>query len=261
MVLKTREFPTEGDLVVGTVLDVKSFGAFVYLDEYEKEGFIHVAEVATGWIKYIRDYIREGQKIVCKVLRIDTSKGHIDLSLKQVNEHQRKEKIQEWKNEQKAEKLFEILANTIKKGVETCYKEFGHELIKTYDNSLYRAFESAAFERKLSRGNLKGSWVEHFIKVASDNIILPTVTIGGIIEVSCPLPDGIIHVKDALIKAEKEEEDVKINVQYVGAPRYRIKVTAADYKRAEKELAKAVERTLNDIKKHNGDGAFHRGGR
>ncbi|MFA5772082.1 MAG: translation initiation factor IF-2 subunit alpha [Thermoplasmata archaeon] len=260
MVLRLHEFPTEGDHVVGTVLDVKNFGAFVYLDEYEKEGFIHVAEVATGWIKYIRDHIREGQKIVCKVLRIDTSKGHIDLSLKQVNEHQRKEKIQEWKNEQKAEKLFEILAKDINRDVETCYKEFGHELIKTY-GSLYGAFEGAAFEKKLSGENLKGNWVEHFIKVASDNIALPTVTISGIIEVSCPLPDGVVHVKDALIKAEKEEEDVKINIRYVGAPRYRIKVTAVDYKKAEKELAKAVDRTVNSIIKHNGNGTFYREGK
>src|SRR5207249_3402763 len=82
----------------------KNFGAFVTLDEYEnKEGFIHIAEVSSGWIKYIRDYVREGQKVVCKVLKVDTEKGHIDLSLKAVNEHQRREKIQEWKNEQKAE--------------------------------------------------------------------------------------------------------------------------------------------------------------
>ena len=101
--LKADDFPEEGELIIGTVQTVKNYGAFVILDEYEnKEGFIHITEVATGWIKYIRDYIRERQKVVCKVLRVDKSKGHVDLSLKQVNEHQRREKIQDWKNEQKA---------------------------------------------------------------------------------------------------------------------------------------------------------------
>jgi len=100
------DWPDEGELVVCTVSNVKNFGAFVTLDEYEsKEGFIHIAEVSSGWIKYIRDYVREGQKVVCKVLKVDKEKGHIDLSLKAVNEHQRREKIQEWKNEQKAENL------------------------------------------------------------------------------------------------------------------------------------------------------------
>ena len=103
---RVRGFPEHGELVVCTVKNVKNFGAFVTLDEYDdKEGFVHVRDVATGWVKYIRDYIREGQKIVCKVLGVDSSKGHIDLSLKSVNEHQKREKIQQWKNEKKAEKL------------------------------------------------------------------------------------------------------------------------------------------------------------
>src|SRR4030065_1291132 len=98
------EWPGGGELVVCSVSNVKNFGAFVALDEYEgKEGFIHIAEVSSGWIKYIRDYVREGQKVVCKVLRVDPSKGQVDLSLKAVNGHQRRAKIQAGKNEQKGE--------------------------------------------------------------------------------------------------------------------------------------------------------------
>ena len=37
-----------------------------------------------------------------------TSRHHIDLSLKDVNEHQRREKIQEWKADQKAWKWLEM---------------------------------------------------------------------------------------------------------------------------------------------------------
>ena len=66
------EFPEEGELVVGTVTSIRNFGAFVTLDEYNnREAFIHLSEVATGWVKYIRDHIREGQKIVARVLRVD----------------------------------------------------------------------------------------------------------------------------------------------------------------------------------------------
>ena len=101
--MKGEEWPEEGDLVVCTVQHVKDFVAFVSLDEYNgREGLIPISEIATGWIKYIRDHIREGQKVVCKVLNVDTSRGHIDLSLKDVNEHQRRETIREWKNESKA---------------------------------------------------------------------------------------------------------------------------------------------------------------
>ena len=111
---RTRGFPENGELVVCTVTSVKNFGAFVTLDEYDdKEGFVHVRDVASGWVKYIRDFIREGQKIVCKVLGVDSAKGHIDLSLKSVNEHQKREKIQQWKNEKKADKLLEIVADRL----------------------------------------------------------------------------------------------------------------------------------------------------
>src|SRR5439155_935130 len=47
---RAYEWPDEGELVVCTVANVKNFGAFVTLDEYEnKEGFIHIAEVSSGW--------------------------------------------------------------------------------------------------------------------------------------------------------------------------------------------------------------------
>ena len=73
-------FPEEGDLVVATVSAIRNFGAVVTLDEYGKrEAFIHLSEVAPGWVKYIRDHIREGQKVVARVLRVDVGKGQVDL--------------------------------------------------------------------------------------------------------------------------------------------------------------------------------------
>src|SRR5438445_450446 len=125
------DWPDEGELVVCTVANVKNFGAFVTLDEYEsKEGFIHIAEVSSGWIKYIRDYVREGQKVVCKVLKVDPEKGHIDLSLKAVNEHQRREKIQEGKNEQKAENLLGIVGTRRRKTAEEEIEKAANRVIK-----------------------------------------------------------------------------------------------------------------------------------
>ena len=56
--MNKKEYPAEGELVVGTVVKVQNFGAFVTLDEYPgKEGFIHIAEIATGWVKRIRNHI------------------------------------------------------------------------------------------------------------------------------------------------------------------------------------------------------------
>ena len=78
--VKIREYPEKNEYVICTVTDVKNYGAFVSLDEYRgKIGYIALPEIATGWIKYVRDHIREKQKIVCRVLRVDRERNHIDL--------------------------------------------------------------------------------------------------------------------------------------------------------------------------------------
>ena len=93
--------------------------------------------------------------------------------------------------------------------------------------------------------------------VAVDNIAPPFVKVSGYLQLSCPLPDGILHIKNALLEAESDQ-DSKLIVQYVGAPQYRLKVTAPDYKTAEENLKRAVERAVSYIEKHNGSGRYHR---
>lgn len=256
--IRLHEYPEEGELVVCSVRTVKNFGAFVTLDEYDnKEGFIHIAEVTTGWVKYIRDYVREGQKIVCKVMRVNPNKGHIDLSLRLVNEHQRREKIQEWKNEQKAEKLFELVAQKLGKEIEVCYKDFGLDLMDRF-GSMYSAFEQCSINNIILKENdFTGDWVEHFTQIATENIVPPFVNIKGYLELTCPLPDGVIHLKNSL-KAIEKDNDVKIKIQYVGAPKYRILVQAPNYKIAEEEMKSAVDVAINSIKEFNGSGSFSR---
>ncbi len=250
-----RGYPEVGELVIATVKSIKNYGAFVTLDEYEgKEGYIHISEIATGWIKYIRDHIREGQKVVCKVLRVDESKGHIDLSLKRVNEHQKREKIQQWKNEKKAEKLFEIVAQRLGRDVKECYEEFGYDLIDHF-GTLYGAFEDAAMnEDILEEEGFKGDWIETFVQVAKENINPPYVRISGFVELTTTAPDGIEHIKKVL--AEAENEDIKIT--YVGAPRYRIYVKAEDYKTAEELLSSTAKKIIEEFQKLGGEGEFHR---
>jgi len=255
-----KDYPDEGELVVGTVVKVQNFGAFVALDEYPgREGFIHIAEIATGWVKRIRNHVREKQKIVCKVLNVDKSKNHIDLSLKKVNEHQKRDKVQEWKNCQKSEKLIEMISKNLGKTVEQCYKEFGNDLIKKY-GTLHAAFEESAYDPEaLKRDGFKGDWLKEFEKIASENITIQFVEIRGHLTVNSWLPDGANHIRNALINAEKSDfEDVDIKIKYIGAPKYMINVRAPDYKIAEDQMKKAAERVTEYIKNFKGECELHR---
>lgn len=249
---RKAEFPESGDLVICSVQNVKNFGAFVSLDEYDgREGFIHVRDVATGWVKYIRDHVREGQKVVCKVLGVDTERGHIDLSLKQVNDHQRREKIQEHKNEKKAEKLLEIVGTKVGKTLDEAYDEVGVKLVSEF-GTLYGAFEQAVVDTgPLGELGLTDEWVSAIASVASENIQLPSVMIDAVMEVTTPAPDGVDHIRDAMTTGSKGK-DAQVEISYLGAPRYRVTVVAEDYKIAEAELKHVVDRVTARIEKAGG---------
>lgn len=252
-------WPEESDLVVCTVKKVTDFGAFVELDEYgHKEGLIHISEVASGWVKYIRDHVREGQKIVCKVLYVDESKHHIDLSLKDVNEHQRREKIRLWKNEQKAEKWIQYVAKITKTSqedldglIKLIYEKFGN---------VYSAFEKSRNGiSPLTEIGIGKEIAEMIRKVAEENLKKPQVEIAGYIDLTCSLPDGIEHIKKALKAAGNVNgEDISVEISYTGAPRYRIHVVAPDYKKAEGILKKSAQSAIDIIEKSDGTGEFHR---
>ena len=252
------EFPEEGELVVATVTQIRDFGAFVTLDEYaNREAFIHLSEVATGWVKYIRDHIRERQKIVGRVLHVDSTKGQIDLSLKRINEHQRREKIQSWKNEQRAQRLLAIVAKALKMELEATYDAFAERLVED-QGSLFHAFEVASAEPKKFQSQYgKAGWVSSFLKVAQENLTPPRVTISGTLEISSPAPEGVQHVRTAL-RAAEEVDPESVVVQYVGAPRYRVQVSGTQYKQVEEVLKKATEAAIAKIAKSGGHGSFTR---
>ncbi len=255
---RSKGFPDNGELVVCSVTSVKNFGAFVTLDEYDdKEGFIHVRDIASGWVKYIRDFIREGQKVVCKVLGVDSSKGHIDLSLKSVNDHQKREKIQQWKNEKKAEKLVEIVAERLSITVDQAYDEFALELTEAYE-TLYGAFEAVAANPDELREDYEGDWVETFIEVANENVAVPYVSIDGVLEMKSMAPEGVEDIRKALLAGMEAADDADVTITSVGSPKYRIVITADDYKTAEDVMKKVSTAAIKSLTKAGGEAVLKR---
>ena len=256
--MPVKEFPDKGELVVGTVNKAKGFGAFITLEEYpNKEGFLHIKEVATGWVKNIRNYVREKQRVVCQVIDIDPSKSHIDLSLKRVNNHQKREKIQQWKNEQKAEKLLEMVAESNNISLKTM-QQIGTDLKKKY-GTLFRAFEETTTDSDiLTNDGFTGDWISSFITIAKENISVPFVNVKGFVNLFTPKKEGITHIIEALQKVEKNDKDLEVKVKYYSAPLYAIEVQADDYKTAEKELKEGADRAIAHISKLGGEGDFIR---
>ncbi len=252
------EWPSEGELVICNVKTVKDFGAFLEPEEYQgKEGFVHISEISSGWVKRIQDHIQEGEKRVCKVLRVDKGKGHIDLSLKQVNDHQKREKLQAWKNQKKADKLLKIVSERYEKDLEECYEEFGFELSDRF-GSLYKAFEEVSLDSDvLEKKGFKGEWIDHFVEVAQENISPPYISITGFVELSSTNPEGVEDIKKSL-SAFEDTENSQIEIIYEAAPKYRVEIQSEDYKTAEEIFDKQARMAVDKIEKFGGEGKYYR---
>ena len=69
-----------GDTVKGTVKSFTSFGAFIDLGGFD--GLLHINDMSWGHVARPKDFVKKGQEIELKVIRLDPAEKRINLSLK-----------------------------------------------------------------------------------------------------------------------------------------------------------------------------------
>jgi len=244
MLLKKTGFPQSEELVLCTVTGVNPHSVFCTLDEYGgRTGMIHISEVAPGRIRNIREFVQEGKKVVCKVLQINKEKGHIDLSLRRVNQTQKTNKLNQIKQEQLAEKIIEYAAKQTGDSVLTLYNKLAEKLMPEY-GTIFAAFEQASQDKL----NLETAVDKKVAKLLTDaikqRIKPPEVKISGDLKLTSYASDGVQEIKDVLAIATK----AGVEVRYLGAGTYHFEVIAEDYKDAEKTLAAAIDPIMEQAK-------------
>lgn len=247
----TLEIPEEGELVLVTSKQITPHGVYVSLDEYnDMKGFLHRSQIATGRVRHIERFVRVGQKEVLKVIRVNKFRQEVDLSLKQVTGQEKKDKLIDVKQSEKAKKIIESIKNKLNVSNENLAVYI--KSIEEKFDSLYQGLEEIVREggEMLSGLNIPQEFIESLVEFSREKITLPRVEISGTIEVSSSLPNGIEVVKNALSIAEKNEYNgVKISISYMSAAKYRIAVEADEYKLAEKALKGALDSVKNEMKK------------
>jgi small subunit ribosomal protein S1 len=76
----------QGQLVEATITKLAKFGAFARIEgEDAVEGLIHISELSDGRIAHPKEVVKEGQTLTLRVIRVDSERKRIGLSLKKVD--------------------------------------------------------------------------------------------------------------------------------------------------------------------------------
>jgi translation initiation factor 2 subunit 1 len=255
MLYKKKGFPEDDELVLCTVSSVQHNSVFAKLDEYDRDGMIHISEIAPGRIRNIRDYVVEGKKVVCKVLRTNQERGYIDLSLRRVNEMQKRTKLEFIKQEQRAEKILEVVSKKLNLDIKKLYEEIKNLVSKDYD-VLHTFFEDVALgNAKLADYNIDKKIEKDLFETIALRIKKPEVELKGEFTLQSLAPDGVEVIKSALAKAQESNE---VDIRYRGSGKYALKIISTDFKKAEKILEKSTDAIIKHIEKLKGKAIFTR---
>ena len=223
------KLPEDGEIVIATVREVSGHGAYVNLDEYSnRTSFLHISEIATGWIRNVERYVRPKQKTVLKVIRVNKARGEVDCSLKQVSGEESKSKLIEVKKNEKATAFMDFIKAKLKlSGVQLA--EVEERVLQKYDY-VYDVFEDVARKgpEVMQKFDLPDE-VKKAIEEESGKIQVPVVKVMGIMEISSRRRDGIEAIKATLAGVQSIITGIRTEVMYAGAPRYRLIVTAENF--------------------------------
>lgn len=204
------------DRIAGTVV-------FVKIEREDREGSIILSEIAPGRIRNLREYVIPKKKIVCKVLK--TSGGTISLSLRRVTLKEKKEVMDEHNQERS---YISILKSVL--------KEKSSEIIEkiTKEGKLYDFFEETRKNPKKLE-DLIGK--EDAKKIL--NIVLEQkkkkIIIKRAIYLKTQEPNGVYIIKSIL------ENPGEIEIKYLSAGKYSLKLETDDGKKGEQKLKMFLE--------------------
>lgn len=72
-----------GQVVQGIITGIQPYGAFVKVDD-STNGLIHISEISNSYVSSVNSYVKQGEKIVVKIIDIDRETNQLRLSLKAI---------------------------------------------------------------------------------------------------------------------------------------------------------------------------------
>ena len=262
MYFKKKDLPNTSDFVLCTVKNILHHSVFVKLDEYENlEGLIHISEIAPGRIRNIRDFVKPDKTIVCKVLKVNRDNKQVDLSLRRVSINSMKIKIDEHRQEEKAEKLLEYAGKQLKFDLDRMYKEVGLKILDSF-GSLRECFNKIALENidVLKELGIQENIANLLTKIVREKIKPPKIKVKLTLDLRNYEWNGIEVIKELLERTynEYKKKGFDINIFYISAPKYQIELTTTDKRNSESLVENLAIDIVNKGKKLNINGKWEK---
>lgn len=246
-----KDRPEVGDFVVVTITDADKNSAYAELDEYEDvTGLIHISEVSRSWVQDVSKELSEGEKTVAQVIEAD--EDTLDLSLKRVNDNQKRDAMQRWNKEKKADKFVQELADRLGEEKEDLYEEVVFPMQEEF-GSAFTGFEIAVGREEDLLEMFDEETVEAIQEVAKDNINLKQEKLEGEIEVRFNQGDGAERIR----KTFSESGD-GVEVNYVSAPKYSITAWGRNMDLAKERMDEAVKKFREKAEELDGEFEFEK---
>ena len=221
-------------------------------------GFIHIGQVARGWVKNIRNHVKENQLKAAKILSVHAFKKEVDLSLNKVSKHIEKQKIEEFNQFTRAKKLLEILAKKQKKSFDLLWGELAIPLMEEH-GTLSSALRAIALSKKNAiPKKIPAELVKPLLELVDENISLPEKEIVVTMSLTSFEGDGVIKIKEFFKELLKEVKQKSFSYYYKGAGKYALIFRALEYKEAEKQLKEVQEKAVKLMKKYSFEGNIKR---
>ena len=228
------KLPKQNELVLITIVKVMPHGAYCHLQEYGIDAYMPVREVAPGWIKNIHEFIKEGGKDVAKVIFVDAEKRSVDVSLKKTRAKEKKDKINDFNLEKRAQGFFDQAITTAE--LQSAKEAIKTELVKKF--ATYSDIVNAITEREdaFEGVQVDKKFEEALVEIVKKSIKPKVFSVSYIAKVNVyDTLNGIALLR----KMFGEVEGADVAVTYMGAPHYMLVAKGSNYPEAEDKIKKA----------------------
>jgi len=243
---KKKGLPEKGEFVVCTISRVLPHCAFCKLDEYNNlEGMAHTSEMDRRWVRNMKTYLKVGRQIVCKIMDVNTYNNHINLSIRRVGEGSKRGKLAQWKNEKRADDLLAVFAKQNK--IKDIYEKIEKKILEEY-GLIFPVFLEVSKGEDLLNDLIDKKIAGKLTEFIRKRISAPRIIISGKVSISSKAQNGLELIKKAVKESISlaKKDKAKLEIKYISAPKYNLKLEADDYKEADKilsDILKNLEKT------------------